>query len=375
MFENHAVWLTSKRSALQLGPAPYTRPASNEIVVRNRAVAINPLDWLLQSVGDIIYPWLHYPLILGSDVAGEVVETGAAVTRFKVGDRVLGHAVGSDKDRNASSEGGFQRFTVLLEHMASPIPGNMPFEHAAVLPLGLSTAASALFQRDMLALEHPAYPAHPAKKANKTVLVWGGSTSVGCNAIQLAAAAGYKVIATASHNNREYLQELGASAVFDYRGKSAIADIVRAMKGQELAGALAIGDGAAGACVDIASQCEGNRFVVFATPQIAMDRIIAPRSNLLRFIPAMIGFIAANAAVAIKARVSGVRTKFVFGSSLKQNEVSKLIYEEFLPGALEQARYRPAPLPLVAGHGLASIVQAVALHRQGVSARKVVVTL
>ena len=247
MFENHAVWLTSKRSALQLGPAPYTRPASNENVVRNRAVAINPLDWLLQSVGDIIYPWLHYPLILGSDVAGEVVETGAAVTRFKVGDRVLGHAVGSDKDRNASSEGGFQRFTVLLEHMASPIPGNMPFEHAAVLPLGLSTAASALFQRDMLALEHPAYPAHPAKKANKTVLVWGGSTSVGCNAIQLAAAAGYKVIATASHNNREYLQELGASAVFDYRGKSAIADIVRAMKGQELAGALAIGDGAAGA--------------------------------------------------------------------------------------------------------------------------------
>lgn len=106
MFENHAIWLSSKRSALKIGPAPYTRPAPNQIVVQNRALAINPLDWLLQSVGDIIYPWLRYPCVLGSDVAGEVVEVGSSVTRFKPGDRVLGHAVGSDKDCNSAAEGG-----------------------------------------------------------------------------------------------------------------------------------------------------------------------------------------------------------------------------------------------------------------------------
>jgi NADPH:quinone reductase-like Zn-dependent oxidoreductase len=372
MPENHAIWLSSKGSRLVAGPAPYTRPAANEIVVCNRAVAINPLDWLLQSVGSIIYPWLRYPFILGTDVAGEVVEVGNAVRRFKVGDRVLAHAVGSDKDRNTPAEGGFQRYTVALEHMVSPIPGAMPFERAAVLPLGLSTAASALFQRDMLALRHPD---GAQAEVNKTVIVWGGSTSVGCNAIQLAAAAGYRVITTASARNAAYLRGLGASLVFDYRVGTVVADIARAMSGHELAGALAIGSGAAGACVDIAARCQGNRTVILATPQIAMDRVVASRGKTLHFVWAMMQFIAANVGVMLKARLRRVQAKFVFGSSLKGNEVSKLIYEAFLPNALAEGRYQAAPEPLVAGHGLESIGQALALHQQGVSARKVVVTL
>ncbi len=55
--------------------------------------------------------------------AGEVVEVGTAVTRFQVGDRVLGHAVGSDKQRNSAAEGAFQEYTVVLARMAAPIPG------------------------------------------------------------------------------------------------------------------------------------------------------------------------------------------------------------------------------------------------------------
>src|SRR5271165_3038924 len=51
--------------------------------------------------------------ILGSDAAGEVVEAGSAVTRFRVGDRVLGQAVGVEKNRNAAAEGAFQTYTVL----------------------------------------------------------------------------------------------------------------------------------------------------------------------------------------------------------------------------------------------------------------------
>ena len=116
-------------------------------------------------------------------MVGEVVEIGSAVTHFHVGDRVLGHAVGTDKDSNSAAEGTFQHYAVLLERLAAPIPDTMSYEDAAVLPLAVSTAACGLFQTDQLGLRHPSANAEPT---GETVLVWGGSTSVGSNGIQLA---------------------------------------------------------------------------------------------------------------------------------------------------------------------------------------------
>ena len=66
-------------------------------------------------------------------------------------DRVLGYAAGADKGHR-SAEGGFQTFVVLKTHMASAVPATLSFEAASVLPLGLSTAATALFEPDCLAL-------------------------------------------------------------------------------------------------------------------------------------------------------------------------------------------------------------------------------
>ena len=142
---NTAAWLGGKQAQLEVVSAPYTRPRENEIVVKNHAVAINPVDWMTQVIGDLMFSWIKYPFVLGEDLAGEVVEVGTAVTRFKVSDRVLGHAVGTDKKRNSSAEGAFQEYTVVLAHMAAPIPGTMPYENAAVLPLALSTTACGLF--------------------------------------------------------------------------------------------------------------------------------------------------------------------------------------------------------------------------------------
>lgn len=198
MTSNAAAWLPRKHGDLEVGSAPYTAPGAGEITIRNRAVAINPVDWMKPEMGDFLFPWIRYPFVLGEDVAGEVVEVGADVSRFRVGDRVIAHAVGTDKQRNRAAEGAFQEHTVALAHMSAPIPHDIPYERAAVLPLALSTAACGLFQDDHLGLHHPALDPVPN---GKTVVVWGGSTSVGNNAIQLAVAAGYRVITAASPKN------------------------------------------------------------------------------------------------------------------------------------------------------------------------------
>ncbi len=341
-------------------------------MVRVRAVAVNPFDRAQQTMGDIVTPWITYPYVAGTDVAGEVAEIGSAVTRFRVGDRVLGFAAGGDKSRNRAAEGAFQTYAVILAHMAAPIPDAMAFEEAAVLPLGLATAACGLFQRDFLAMAPPC--AAPAA-TGKTLLVWGGSTSVGSNAIQLAVAAGYDVVTTASPHNFSYVQGLGARAAFDYRSNSVVPDIVGALHGQEIVGALAIGQGSAWACIDIVARCQGARFVALASPPTSFDTVPAGRGRLWRLAPAVGRMIAANVALALKARGRGVRTKFIWGSALIGNEVGPMIFESFLPAALAQGRFVAAPRPEVVGTGLAQIPAALERQRRGVSATKLVVTL
>jgi len=181
-FVNIAAWqTTSKSTNLEVKAAPYTSPGPNEITIRVFAVAINPVDREIQEIGSFIVPWAKYPAVLGSDVAGEVVEIGPGITRFKVGDRVTALAVGMNKKYTHASKGAFQQYVVLLEHMTTQIPGGMGFEQAAVMPLGLCTAACGLFQEDQLALSLPVLE---PKTTGKTLLVWGASSSVGCNAIQ-----------------------------------------------------------------------------------------------------------------------------------------------------------------------------------------------
>jgi NADPH:quinone reductase-like Zn-dependent oxidoreductase len=196
-----AAWLRKRRGVIEVGPASYT-PRENQITVKNYAVAVNPLDWGIELAGNFLYRWVKYPAVLGTDLAGEVIEVGPGVTRFTPGDRVLGHAVGVERDHNTPAEGAFQDYTVVQANMAAPIPASMSFEDAAVLPLALSTAACALFEKDCLALGYPSLSPRPT---GEVVLVWGGSTSVGSNAIQLAAAAGYEVITTCPPRSPRHL--------------------------------------------------------------------------------------------------------------------------------------------------------------------------
>ena len=370
MPSNSAAWLTgSKVRPLVVKSAPYTSPSgAHEIVVKAGAVAINPLDYFKQDMGEFLFSWIKYPTILGEDVAGEVVEVGTAVTRFKVGDRVVGHALGMEKERNRPSECAFQNYVVLLDHMTSPIPTTMSYENACVIPLGISTAGSGLFQEDQLHLQSPSEPRR--KPTGETLLIWGGSSSIGCNAIQLAVAAGYEVIATASPRNFEVLKKLGASEVFDYKSKTIVQELTQAFKGKKTAGAMTIGPGGAEVAMDVLRHCKGNKFIAmvsYPTLQPVPKRFVLPRTIAY--------YISWNIVHMTKGFTRGIRSKFVWGATLAFNSVGKIVYEDYLPKALAAGSFVPSPEPEVVGSGLENIQFAWDVHKKGVSAKKLVVSL
>lgn len=87
MASNNAAWITeAKGKPLKVHEAPLPKPGPNDVVVKNHAIAVNPVDWKIQDYGVFL---TKYPNILGTDVAGEVYEVGSEVKDFKRGDRVL----------------------------------------------------------------------------------------------------------------------------------------------------------------------------------------------------------------------------------------------------------------------------------------------
>ncbi|KAL2813947.1 oxidoreductase [Aspergillus cavernicola] len=369
MPKNSAAWITANKARpLQVKSAPYTPPKENQIVIRNYAVAINPVDWLMQELGtSMTYSWIKFPFILGADVAGEVVEVGSRVTRFKVGDRVIAEAVGQDQKRNTATEGAFQHYVVLLEHMTSPIPDSVPYESAVALPLGVATAACGMFQKDQLNLQLPS--ANP-KPTGKTLIIWGGSSSVGSNAIQLAVAAGYEVFTTASPKNFDYVKKLGAARAFDYNSKTVVDDIVKAFKGRTTAGALIMGANGSDACMDIIDKLSGDKFISIATYPVP-----SPPPKRFPILKTMYAFLSWSLAYWFKSKARGVKFNFIFATTLIENGVGKAIFGDFLGPALLENRYQVAPESIVVGKGLEAIQDALDYQRNGVSAKKVVVSL
>lgn len=345
---NEALWLDSPRSGFRVGPAPVPQPGPGEVLVRVAAVAVNPVDAVSGFARRVVYPWLRYPAVLGTDLAGEVVAVGPGVTVRGEGDRVAGFATGQERFNNSAAHGAFQRYALVAADLTTLLPAHLSFVDAAVLPLGVSTAAAGLFQADHLGLAGPV--AHP-QEHGRTVLVWGASTSVGSNAVQLARAAGYRVVGTASPRNHEFVRQLGAQEVFDYRARDVVAQIVAALRDHELAGTYAIGAGSLARGVAIARRSQGSGLVASAypTPVTAVRRLAA--------------------------RPSGVRVSAVWGGTPARNEVGPAVFSQFLPAALADERYRAAPAAEVVGTGLSAVPEALERLRAGVSARKLVVTV
>ncbi|KAK5273878.1 hypothetical protein LTR99_000867 [Exophiala xenobiotica] len=338
---NKAAWISRPRALpMEVGPAVYPTVGEGEIIVKVSAIAINPMDWMIQTMGEKLFSFLKYPYCGGDDVAGTVVEVGSGVADFKPGARVFGVAPGFD-----AREGAFQDYVVLRANATAHIPVDGSFAQACVLPLAICSAAAGLYQKNMLALE---YPSLNPQSNGETLLIWAGASSVGSNGIQLAVASGYEVFTTASPKNFDYCKSLGASKVFDYKDPNVVADILASFEGKICRGALAIQRGSEDLCFEIVAKAPGTtKFVASAVP-LGPDKVLP----------------------------AGVTARFLQAGAVLKNEVGELIWSKFLPAALEQNKYKFAPPPLIVGSGLEKIQEALDKGKMGgASAQKIVVTL
>ena len=335
MPSNRAAWQDAPGVKLSIRPTPYpTALAPTQILLRVHAWAINPADHMIQDTAAVSF--VTYPVILGEDIAGVVVSVGsAAAARFKPNDRVLAMTTGVTNPEM----GGFQDYVITEPKLACHIPDFMSFAEASVFPLGVTTPSHGLFSKDFLGLSTPKID---PVSIGRSVLVWGGSSAVGSNAIQLAKAAGFEVFTTASPRNFEYVKSLGASKTFDYSSDNIMADVVEALDQSDCAGIFQAA-GSVEPCLQIAERAKADLFVVTSN-FIPEDKV--PK---------------------------GVRAKMVFGNALESEDVSS-IFADFLPTALAQHKYLVAPEPLILGtKGLEGIQEGLDTLRNGVSAKKVVV--
>ena len=146
------------------------KPKPDQMLCKVAAVALNPIDAKIIDYSPV-------PGVGGYDFAGEVVEVGTQVKRFKPGDRVLGFTFGLNPDNLAT--GSFSDFVLATDDLSCHIPSSMSYEHAATLPVALGTAGLALYVH--LGLPMPNSGDH----GPEFVLVSGGATATGKIAIQL----------------------------------------------------------------------------------------------------------------------------------------------------------------------------------------------
>ena len=370
--KNSAAWMQNPSDDLRVRDAEMPIVSAGQLLIRVDAVAINPLDAIIQSNGKMMYGWLTYPVVLGQDVAGVVASLGPGVTDFAVGDRVVAYARGLEKGQDARGGGGFQHFVAVDATLTAILPSGMPAHDAVVLPLAFTTAAAALFEAKQLALDYSALGS--GTERDEIVVVWGGASSVGGNAIQLARAAGYRVITTASPKNHARMQELGAEAVFDYRDTAAVADIVAAVGGDTVSGVLAVATGSASACLSIAKRT-GARRVAMASPPVSFFDQPRRRGLSLARIRIVARLVGRSTALQVRSRVNGIRASFVWGSAIADSAVGGAVWGEFLPGALASGAFAVYPPARTVGRGLGDVQAAIDEVRRGVSAQKLVVVM
>jgi len=189
---------------------PRPKPGINDLLVRVHATSVNPVDYKIRYNGS--WAGVSPPAIIGYDVAGVVAAIGSGVQNFKVGDEVFYTPV------IFGGQGSYAEYHVANESIVALKPKRLSFVEAASLPLAGCTAWDAIFTMAKIRL-------------GETVLIHAGAGGVGSLAIQMAKAAGARVLATCSTKNIEFVRSLGADVVIDYRIEDCVEAVQRETDG------------------------------------------------------------------------------------------------------------------------------------------------
>ncbi|EJZ20338.1 zinc-dependent alcohol dehydrogenase family protein [Rhizobium sp. Pop5] len=188
-----ALLAESPKSLLRIADIAKPVPGEGQILVRNRASGINPLDTKIRA-GKAAHARHPLPAILGIDMAGVVEEIGIGVSGFRRGDEVYGMTGGV-----GGIQGSLAEFAAVDAALLAPKPHNLSMREAAALPLISITAWEGLVDRALV-------------KAGQKVLVLGGG-GVGHIVAQIAKAAGAEVYVVDGASKAAYLSSLGAAPI------------------------------------------------------------------------------------------------------------------------------------------------------------------
>ena len=186
-----------KQEQGRIGEMPDPELGENDVLVQVYAAGVNPVDFRIKN-GEfkLVVPY-RFPLILGNDVAGVVIQVGRRVRRFKIGDEIYARP---PEDRI----GTFAELIAMNEDAVAMMPKKLTMEEAASIPLAGLTAWQALVETANL-------------KTGQKVLIHAGSGGVGAFAIQLAKHLGATVTTTTSTANLDLVKSLGADIAIDYK--------------------------------------------------------------------------------------------------------------------------------------------------------------
>ena len=199
---------TGTPEVITYGDLPTPKPTRRQCLIKVAAVDVNPIDVYVRS--GAIPAKLSFPFILGRDLAGTVVEAGAGVKGFKVGDRVWATSQGSD-----GRAGTFAEFAAVDHRWLHPIPEGVSDEDIVALSLVGVTSQLGLVRNANL-------------KAGEVLFVNGGSGGVGSCVVQMAKILGARVITTAGTDEKvAACRDLGADLAINYKTQ----DVAAAIKG------------------------------------------------------------------------------------------------------------------------------------------------
>ncbi len=180
----------------ELSDLPKPTPGPGQVLVRVVAASVNPVDYKIRQSGS--WAGVPMPAILGYDAAGVVEALGTGAKRFKPGDEVFYSA------RIFGRQGTYAEYHVEDEEILALKPKALSFEQAAAVPLAAITAYDSVIT-------------FFGTKPGDTVLIHAGAGGVGHFAVQLAKAAGARVLATGRSVNTELIKGFGADEVIDYQ--------------------------------------------------------------------------------------------------------------------------------------------------------------